>query len=481
MTEHEKKLFVKDFSQAIIEENAAIFAGAGLSIPAGFVNWKDLLREIANDLGLIIDEEHDLIAIAQYHFNKHKRAKLNTLIAHEFIQKTRMTDNHKILARLPIKNYWTTNYDKLIENALDEANKIPDVIIHKEDFSRPLPKRDAVVYKMHGDISNAAEAVITQDDYEKYNEKRRIFTTALQGDLSTRTFLFIGFSFDDPNLKYILSRIRILLEDNQVKHYCFFRKVKRDQFPDTKEGQRKFNREEIHQELKVKDLTRYNINAYLVDEYGEITELLRQIESRIKRTAVFISGAAQEYGRWEPEQANTFIFRLSNKLAERYKIVTGFGLGVGSSVINGVLNYVFSTKYRHLDNFLVLRPFPQILPPGSDKQSQWNNYRQEMISNAGIAIFLFGNKLTATGQVIDSDGLQNEFDIAIEQGVKVIPIGATGYMAKILWNKVMNSYDQYYPNNTDLQDALKELGNDLATEDDIISNTLKAAGILHNM
>jgi len=41
-----------------------------------------------------------------------------------------------------------------------------------------------------------------------------------------------------------------------------------------------------------------------------------------------------------------------------YKIVSGVGYGIGSAVINGATEYVFSTKYRHLDDALVLRPFP---------------------------------------------------------------------------------------------------------------------------
>jgi hypothetical protein len=34
--------FIRDFTKEIRSKNAAIFAGAGLSIPAGFVDWKGL-------------------------------------------------------------------------------------------------------------------------------------------------------------------------------------------------------------------------------------------------------------------------------------------------------------------------------------------------------------------------------------------------------------------------------------------------------
>jgi len=73
-TEH----FVETFVKELEEENVAIFAGAGLSVGAGYVDWKKLLQPIAQDLELDIDQEHDLISIAQYHLNeKQNRSGLN--------------------------------------------------------------------------------------------------------------------------------------------------------------------------------------------------------------------------------------------------------------------------------------------------------------------------------------------------------------------------------------------------------------------
>jgi hypothetical protein len=82
---------------------------------------------------------------------------------------------------------------------------------------------------MHGDISAPDEAVLIKDDYERYEAKRGLFTTRLQGDLSWRHFLFLGFSFTDPNIDYIFSRLRCLLEENakdQPPRYCILRRPK---------------------------------------------------------------------------------------------------------------------------------------------------------------------------------------------------------------------------------------------------------------
>ncbi|WP_290791841.1 SIR2 family protein [Flavihumibacter sp. UBA7668] len=474
------KRFVDLYTKAIKENNAAIFAGAGLSIPAGFVNWKNLLRDIASDLNLDIDKENDLIAIAQYHYNEsgNNRHKLNQLLIEEFTQGARITPNHKILSSLPIQTYWTTNYDKLIEKALEEAGKTPDVKINHNNLSNNIPKRDAVVYKMHGDVSQPDQAILTKDDYQGYNEKRPLFTTALQGDLVAKTFLFIGFSFDDPNLEYILGRIRILLGQNQRDHYCFFKKVNRNDYNTDAD----FNYAQIQHQLKIKDLKRYSINALLVDDYSEITETLSAIQKKVLRSNIFISGAAKIYDPRTEEEVFSFVHKLSFTIASKgYKIVSGVGHGIGRVVITGALDYLFSTNYRHLDNALVLRPFPLALAGEKSKEDRNLEYRKEMMQHAGIALFIYGNKDNGKGGWENSNGMIEEFEIAIQQRVIPLPVGATAYAAEVLWHRVMSSPSTYYPNNSELLTAVERMGNKTIGEDELINQIIKAVGILQNL
>ncbi|NEH60951.1 hypothetical protein GR198_35210, partial [Rhizobium leguminosarum] len=62
--------FADRYLKDIKDENAAIFAGAGLSVGTGLVNWKGLLKDTADELGLNVDKEYDLIALAQYYENE---------------------------------------------------------------------------------------------------------------------------------------------------------------------------------------------------------------------------------------------------------------------------------------------------------------------------------------------------------------------------------------------------------------------------
>ena len=161
--------FLTDFSTAITEGYAAIFAGAGLSRSCGYTNWKELIKPFADDVSLDINKESDLIEITQYYVNKKRsRSSINQKIMSEFTKNVQLNDNILILTRLPITTYWTTNYDRLIEEGLQKNNRRVDVKIDQESLAQSLPDRDAILYKMHGDVMNPAKAVLTKDDYEKY-------------------------------------------------------------------------------------------------------------------------------------------------------------------------------------------------------------------------------------------------------------------------------------------------------------------------
>jgi hypothetical protein len=472
----EQKRFINKYVEKIINGDAAIFAGAGLSTSAGCVNWKELLRDLAEEIELDVEKESDLVSVAQYHYNKFNRARINDKIINEFSDLERGSENHDILSRIGITSFWTTNYDQLIEERLKSNGKSVDVKIRNEDFSRTLMKKDAIVYKMHGDKNSPDEAVIIKDDYETYQDKREFFSTALRGELLSKTFLFIGFSFDDPNLDYILSRIKILLKDNTPEHFSFFKQVSKSDFGDPNNNQEDFENyvyAKTKQELKIEDLKRYGIHAVMIDDYGEITEILKEIERRIKRKNVFISGAAHTYEPYTQNEAIQLIHELSCQIARSgCRIISGFGLGVGSHVINGVLDFK-SKSNQNLEDLLLLRPFPQSTSNNRDDiQMKWGSYRRDMLSEAGIAVFLFGNKLI-DDTVINSDGLEKEFEICIENNVIPVPVGATGHMSKKLWDKVMSKPKEFYGNDSDIPELIKDLNDHSKLNKELIEIILK--------
>ena len=223
--------FINKYVKEIRNNNAAFFAGAGFSKESGYVDWKTLLESIASELGLEVEKEHDLVALAQYCYNKHQnRGIINDVIFEEFSKQKGPTQNHKILARLPISVIWTTNYDDLIEKAFGNVQKIVDVKSRNEHLSNTLANRECILYKMHGDKNNPNDAILIKDDYERYYKEHKQFLSALTGDLISKTFLFVGFSFQDPNLDYILSRIRVDYEENPRQHYAIMKSIDRKDY-----------------------------------------------------------------------------------------------------------------------------------------------------------------------------------------------------------------------------------------------------------
>lgn len=453
----EQERLLAALAEELAENNLAIFAGAGLSSAAGFVNWQQLLAPIAADLDLDINIETDLVALAQYHANANQanRGKLNQLLVTEFSHAAAATENHRILARLPISTFWTTNYDTLIEMAVQNAGKVADVKYTNKQLAFTKPKRDVVVYKMHGDVNHPSEAVLTRDDYEKYHIKMQPFITALSGDLVSKKFLFLGFSFTDPNLEYILSRVRVQYGPDQRQHHCILRKVSQG----AREERADFEYRIRKQELFVQELLRVGIKTTYVSEYSEVTDILIALENRFKQRTVFISGAAHEYAKWSKEEAEKFVYQLSKDIATAScRVVSGFGLGIGSFVISGVLEHVYMKGGRLDGDQLILRPFPQHQVGARPLAHLWTEYREDMINHAGVAIFLFGNKIV-DGKVIPSNGMREEFEIAKAKGLFLIPVGITEYMAGELWKEVDAAFDATkYKNGTAIKVRIKELG-----------------------
>ena len=417
--------FYGHFEKALEEGYAALFAGADLSRPSGFVNRKELLRDIANELGLDVDRESDI---------------------EEFTKDAKLTENHRLITGLPIKTVWTTNYDQLLEQAYRETRKRPDVKIKQDDLAVTIPKRDVTIYKMHGDFSQPQNAVLTKEDYETYNEHRALFSEKLKGDLIEKTFLFLGFSFTDPNIDYILGRIRALLGQNQREHYCIMR---RPQIP-KEEGRAKaqFKYEKTKLDLRIADLKRYGIRALLVDDYAEVTAILKELSRRSHRKDIFVSGSASDFSPMGRERVEKLAREIGQEIIRKgHNLVSGIGLGIGGVVILGAMEELYTDDKSEFGDRTTLRPFPQGPPRGMTRETFWTRYREDMIANAGFAVFLCGNKVDpSTGKTVIASGVMKEFEITKRLNRYPIPVGATGNAARRIWEEVNGSLDRFFPN-----------------------------------
>lgn len=249
--------FLDEFVTRVINGEAAVFAGAGLSRAAGFVDWKGLLRDFAAELKLDLDIETDLPAVAQYHLNREgaSRIRLNEKLTAELAHEAELTLAHTALAQLGLSVIWTSNYDDLIERAVRAAGKKVTVSAPRGRLTGPRDGADVEVVKLHGDIRRPEGVVITKEDYERYANDNAAFLLRLKSDLLTRSFLFLGFSFTDPNLEIALSQVRQLTGGSPPPHYAVFKRPQRDEFAKAARYRYELNR----WRLRLQDLKRYGI------------------------------------------------------------------------------------------------------------------------------------------------------------------------------------------------------------------------------
>jgi Sir2- and TIR-associating SLOG family/SIR2-like domain len=437
----ERERFIEIWSRSLELGSAGAFIGAGISMRAGYPSWRSLLSDIASELGLDIETEYDLAAVAQYSLNKAsgKRNALSRLIVDHFPPKSDVPEPLRVLARLPLRHIWTTNYDTLVEVAWALERKLLDIKSRNADLGIDKPWAHAVLYKMHGSIDHPAEVVIAKDDYELYRRERPGFLQVLTGQLVTKQVLFLGFSFTDPNIAHLFASIREAFQDTGPEHYAIVRRPRKGGGVG---GRRRFETEKIRQSLWVQDLKRYGIECIEVDEYEDIDAILRAVELRIAGRSAFVSGSLSPAAPDDQLRRVEDIAREVGRVIAEHKkrLISGFGLTVGSAAVSGALGVILRESAPNLERSLLLRPFPQEAPLGMDLTAFRTQYREGMIQQAGICVFICGLKEgPAGGPPVVAEGVLEEYENAKRLGRVVVPIGASGGAAEVIWQQAKSA------------------------------------------
>lgn len=433
------KTLLTEYADEMHAGNAALFIGAGLSRPGGFVDWKELLFDIAKEINLeIVREQHDLVAVVQYYLNRRggDRSYLNKVLTDAFDKPGVRTDNHQVIARLPIPTIWTTNFDRLIEGALREAHRSYDLKTRDPEIARSTKGRDVVLYKMHGDIAQTDQIIICQDDYERYARQHPIFQNVLEGDLLTKTFLFLGFSFTDPNLRYMLGHLRSLLEGNKRQHYTIMRKVRYVWDIDEVKAQDDFEYEANKQTHQIDNLDRYSIDTLLVEHYDQVTEILNALEQKYYERNIYVSGGARDDEQFRWQKLNEFNRQLGRRLIkENRRLFSDFRSSVGRALLAGALPELYQ-KELSIEKYL-LSPLPTRMPAERSEAAFGRACREEMITKCGFAIYVGGS---------GSDYEEVMHDFEFSKGLKTIPIpiGVSGTAARDIWEKIQPTVETCY-------------------------------------
>lgn len=454
--------FIKEFSESLKNGNASFFIGSGISRKAQYVGWKDVLRECAIDIGLDVEQENDLITLAEYYVRDNQRTKITETIKNFFADsKGEIQDIHKIIASLPVNSVWTTNYDTLIERGFASAGITTTVITDDLSYRNIDRTADVKIYKIHGSVKNADKCIIARRDYDEFARTHDIVLSELKGEMCSNSFLFLGYSFSDTDIQHILTRIRLTYDkEHPQRHFSIIEEVKRN----PKETDAEFEYRKNKQSHYVSDMQSYGINVLLVESYDRIEQILSTIRNKVFARNVLISGAYESSDAIAESRISPVATKLSTELTKSgYKIYTGYGKNIGADIVNGVYNACsdLGAKSKKFDDNIVIYPFPY---KGTNKESKKKIYfeiRSRMASSTKIMIVIAGKNKSR-----NSAGVYQEYQLAKEQGNLIIPIASTGGSAREIWVELNGQ--NYYNDN----ELFQKLGTETAP-DEIVNVVMK--------
>lgn len=228
--------FNVDLLDDLARRKVVLFIGAGASKsakPRGggtFKNWAEFLNsaclkitdiKIGRKISTRIKNKDYLIASEL--LKAHLGEQWTRLLSAEFQQAADTSRLHRALIGLDQRVIVTTNFDKLIETAWSDCSpeRYPNVIStvdHK--VFRLFRNDDPYLIKLHGTIDTPEQIVFDKSSYQREAFANQFYRDLIGTLLLTHTFVFVGFSMDDPAISSVVESHAYKFFDSRP-HYIF--------------------------------------------------------------------------------------------------------------------------------------------------------------------------------------------------------------------------------------------------------------------
>lgn len=437
-----EQAFLDRYGTAVLTGNASVLVGAGLSRGSGYPDWNGLMEPLRKRVD-ISPAITDLPLVAQY-FEQSDPGGRPTLLQHLADQLGAIPASpgrgHYALARLPIRTIWTTNYDALLEMAL------PDFIpIVRDNDLRDRTIGQKRIIKMHGSLADGSwisEPVVTRTDYERYEPAHLRMWSSLRATYLTQAMLFLGFSFDDPNIDVLLRLARTSLDLGAPEHFTIMRR------PGPSDDQR------AHQH-RVTDLRHSNVDVLEIDDFSELDMLLVKLVRRTREPRLFVSGSTVDNAL----DVKKFADPCAHRLADFPELQVASLGGPAGTAITFTLGEELLKRHRYNPDRLRLhfRRQPTAAPPlerriGTAIYSSLgqNELRREVMEECRAVLVLGGGTRTA-----------EEVALADELDLPVIPLAGSGGAAADAYQRGPGSWVESHMSDWTLlgdSDALTAAG-----------------------
>ena len=201
-------VYLKKTIEAKKNNKLAIFVGAGISLSSNtdtikMPTWNELIKKIKEEIDTT--KETDNLKIAQFFYHTVGRDAYYRKVQ-SFIPDGLMPSKiHSLIFDIHPDCIITTNWDKLLEQEKNNKGHFYDVVYTDSDLVHSiLPNK---LIKMHGDLEHK-NIIFTENDYLNYSQQFPLIENYIKSILSTHVVLFLGYSYNDINLKLIMQWLK---------------------------------------------------------------------------------------------------------------------------------------------------------------------------------------------------------------------------------------------------------------------------------
>ena len=284
-------IHIKNIISANNDNRLAIFVGAGISkcsdtdthkIP----DWHDLINVLKESLPNIEKGENDYPKIAQLYYLEYGEHIYKQKVKEYFPDYNSPSEIHKSIFDINPHIIITTNWDSLLEKTIEENAYLFDTI--SSDMNLVESTLQNKLIKMHGDFKNN-NFVFKEDDYINYQNNFPLIENYIKSILSTHVVLFLGYSYNDINLKQILKWIQ---NHSEARPSMYLTAL-------------------VDNPTQVKYLENHDITTILLNEYNIINSKLNEQSNKIHS---FLSTIINNFELDTPNSSDEIINYVLNKI-----------------------------------------------------------------------------------------------------------------------------------------------------------------------
>jgi len=210
--------------QLLAQRRVIPFIGAGFSSTRALPGWNDMLERLAADIDspLRFDEIHkacrgDPLQIAEYLFliSGGTIGPIGQSLSGQLRAEQPLLESspHIELINLGAQQIYTTNYDDLIEQTYRSLGQKVEVVALPRDVAVSHGDAGTQIVKYHGDLRYAETLVLTECQYYQRLDFDPPIDLKFRSDLFGRSVLFMGYNFQDVNIRIIWFKLKQMMKD----------------------------------------------------------------------------------------------------------------------------------------------------------------------------------------------------------------------------------------------------------------------------